>query len=101
MKQKEHLACCQKSLKEKSTVAKHAWELDLTFKWKESKLITPVSNLVSYFARKVRESIEIYKHQTIQQEGRTLNYICIVLFVNYIVLLVITYLFFCQLYCLI
>ena len=34
MRQTEHR---QKSLKEKSTVAKHAWQLDDAFKWKESK----------------------------------------------------------------
>ena len=76
MRQTEHLAFSQKSLKEKSTVAKHTWELDDAFKWKESKLITPVSN---YFARKLRESIEIYKQQIIQQEGRPLNDIWTVL----------------------
>lgn len=45
-----------KVLKEQSAVAKHAWELDHTLTWKESKLITPINN---YFAKKARESINL------------------------------------------
>lgn len=67
---KEHLACCSKGQTEKSSVAKHTWTTDHRILWKETSLICQESN---YFARRVRESVEIHKHRTIEQEGQQLN----------------------------
>ncbi len=70
LRQKEHNDCCAKCQVDKSALAKHAWELDHPIKWNNSELLVPVRN---YFSRQIRESIEIFKNQTIPQEGKPLN----------------------------
>ena len=42
-------------------------DYDHVIKWKESKLIAPVSK---YYPTQIRESIEIHKHQTMPQEEK-------------------------------
>ena len=38
--------------------------------WDDSELLVPVS---SYYARQIRESVEIYKNKTIPQDGKPLH----------------------------
>ena len=76
-RRKEHLDCCRKGQVEKSSVAKHAWEKDHRILWKGCILVAPVRN---YYLRKVRKSIEILKHVTIQQEGKPVGDIWCTLF---------------------
>ena len=63
-RQKEHLDCCRRGQVKKFSIAKHAWEKDHRFLWKDSTLIAPVRNC---YSRKVWESIEILKYE---QEAR-------------------------------
>ena len=76
-RQKEHLDCGRKGQVEKSSVAKHVWEKDHSILWNDCTLFAPVRN---YYSRKVRESIEILKHVTIQQEEKPLSDIWSTLF---------------------
>ena len=55
---------------EKSAVAKHSWTNDHRIKWNEASLLATESHK---FSRKMRESIEIEKHSTIDQEGKPLD----------------------------
>ena len=51
-------------------MAKHAWTYDHRIKWDEANMLAMDSNR---FSRKMRESIEIEKHNTIEQEGKPLD----------------------------
>jgi hypothetical protein len=53
-----------------SAVAKHTWTYDHRIKWDEATILAIDSHK---FSRKMRESIEIEKHNTIDQEGRPLG----------------------------
>ena len=64
---KEHKTNCEKAELEKSAVAKHSWTNDHPIKWNEASILATESHK---FSRKMRESIEIEKHSTIDQEGR-------------------------------
>ena len=70
IRQKEHKDCCRKCQLDKSALAKHSWENDHLVKWDESELLVPVKN---YFSRQIRESVEIFKNETIPQEGKPLH----------------------------
>ena len=67
---KEHKTNCEKAELEKSAVAKHSWTNDHHVKWNEASILATESHK---FFRKMRESIEIEKHSTIGQEGKSLN----------------------------
>ena len=62
---------------QESSVVKHAWEKGHNTLWKDCALVAPVRN---YYSIKVRESIEILKHVTIQQEEKPLSDIWSTLF---------------------
>ena len=53
-----------------SAGAKHAWTYDHRIKWDEANILAIDSHR---FSRKMRESIEIEKHNTIDQEGKLLD----------------------------
>ena len=67
---KEHKTNCEKAELEKSAVAKHSWTNDHRIKWNEESILATESHK---FSRKMRESIEIEKHSTIDQEGKPLD----------------------------
>ncbi len=67
---KEHKTNCEKAGLDKSAVAKHAWTYDHRIKWDEANILAMDSQR---FSRKMRESIEIEKHNTIYQEGKPLD----------------------------
>ena len=67
---KEHKTNCEKAELEKSVVAKHSWTNDHRIEWNEASILATESHK---FSRKMRESIEIEKHSTIDQEGKSLN----------------------------
>ena len=67
---KEHKTNCEKAELEKSAVAKHSWTNDHRIKWNEASILATESHK---FSRKMRESIEIEKHSTIDQEGKPLD----------------------------
>ena len=54
----------------KSAVAKHSRTNDHRIKWNETSILATESHK---FSRKMRESIEIEKHSTIDQEGKPLD----------------------------
>ncbi len=61
---KEHKTNCEKAELDKSGVAKHAWTWTYDrIKWDEANILAIDSHT---FSRKMRESIEIEKHNTIQ-----------------------------------
>ena len=61
---------CEKAELEKSAVTKHSWTNDHRIKWNEASILATESHK---FSLKMRESIEIEKHSTIDQEGKPLN----------------------------
>ena len=65
-----HNTNCEKAELEKSAVAKHSWTNDHRIKWNEASILATESHK---FSRKMRESIEIEKHSTIDQEGKPLD----------------------------
>ena len=65
---KEHKTNCEKA--ELETVATHSWTNDHLIKWNEA-IILAMDN--HKFSHKTRESIEIEKHSTIDQEGKPLD----------------------------
>ena len=67
---KEHKTNCEKAEQDKSAVAKHTWTYDYRIKWDEATIFVIDSHK---FSRKMRESIEIEKHNTIHQEGKPLD----------------------------
>ena len=67
---KEHKTNCEKAKLQKSAVAKHSWTNDHRIKWNEVSILATESHK---FSRKMRESIEIEKHSTIDQEGKPLD----------------------------
>ena len=67
---KEHKTNCEKAEQDKSAVAKHTWTYDHRIKWDEATILAIDSHK---FSRKMRESIEIEKHNTIDQEGKPLD----------------------------
>ena len=67
---KEHKTNCEKAELEKSAVAKHSWTNDHRIKRNEASILATESHK---FSRKMRESIEIEKHSTIDQEGKPLD----------------------------
>ena len=67
---KEHETNCKKAELEKSAVANHSWTNDHRIKWNEASILA-IDN--HKFSRKMRESIEIEKHSTIDQEGKPLD----------------------------
>ncbi len=67
---KEHKTNCEKAELDKSAVTKHAWTYDHRIKWDEPNILAIDSHR---FSRKMRESIEIEKHNTIDQEGKPLD----------------------------
>ena len=54
----------------KSAVAKHSWSNDPRIKWNEATILAMDNHK---FSRKMRESIEIEKNSTIDQEGKPLD----------------------------
>ena len=59
---KKHKTNCEKSKLDKSAVDHPAWTYDHRIKWNEATIL---ANDKYTKSRKMRESIEIYKHQTI------------------------------------
>ena len=59
---KEHKTNCEKAEQDKSAVAKHTWTYDHRIKWDEATILAIDSHK---FSRKMRESIEIEKHNFI------------------------------------
>ena len=51
-------------------MAKHSWTNDHRIKWNEASILATGSHKLS---RKMRESIEIEKRSTIDQEGKPLD----------------------------
>ncbi len=66
----EHKTNCEIAELHKSAVAKHAWTYDHCTKWNETNILVID---IHRFSRKMRESIEIEKHNTIDQEGKPLD----------------------------
>jgi hypothetical protein len=64
------LSNCEKAEQDKSAVAKHTWTYDHRIKWDEATILAIDSHK---FSRKMRESIEIEKHNTMDQEGKPLD----------------------------
>ena len=73
---KEHKTNCEKAELDKSALAKHAWTYDHRIKWDEANILAMDSHR---FSCKMRESIEIEKHNTIDQEGKPLQSFSILL----------------------
>ena len=67
---KEHKTNCEKAKRDKSAVTKHTWTYDHRIKWDEATILAIDSHK---FSRKMRESIEIEKYNTIDQEGKPLD----------------------------
>ncbi len=67
---KEHKTNCEIAELDKSAVAKHSWTYDDRIKWDEANILAMDSHR---FSRKMRESIEIEKHNTIDQESKPLD----------------------------
>jgi hypothetical protein len=67
---KENKTNCEEAEQDKSAVAKHTWTYDHRTKWDEATILVIDSHK---FSRTMRESIEIEKHNTIDQEGRPLD----------------------------
>ena len=67
---KEHKTNCEKAEFEKSAVAKRSWSNDHRIKWNKASILATDCHT---FSRKMRESIEIEKHSTIDQEGKPLD----------------------------
>ncbi len=67
---KEHKTNCEKAELDKSAVAKHAWTYDHCIEWDEANILAIDSHR---FSHKMRESIEIEKHNMIHQEGKPLD----------------------------
>ena len=67
---KEHRTNCEKAELVKSAVAKHSWTNDHRIKWNEASILATESHK---FSHKMRESIEIENHSTIDQEGKPLD----------------------------
>ena len=67
---KEHKTNCEKAELEKSAVTKHSWTYDHRMKWNEASILAPESHK---FSRKMRESIEIEKHSTIDQKSKPID----------------------------
>ena len=67
---KERKTNCEKAELDKSAVAKHAWTYDHRIKWDEANILATDSYR---FSGKMRESIEIEKHNTIDQEGKPVD----------------------------
>ena len=65
---KEHKTNCEKA--ELETEAKHSWTNDHLIKWNEATILAMDNHK---FSRKMRESIEIEKHSTTDQEGKPLD----------------------------
>ena len=65
---KEHKTNCEKA--ELETLAKHSWTNDHLIKWNEATILAMDNHK---FSRKMRESIEIEKNSTINQEGKPLD----------------------------
>jgi hypothetical protein len=61
---------CEKGEQDKSAVAKHTWTYDHRIKWDEATILAIDSHK---FSRKMRESIEIEKHNAIDQERKPLD----------------------------
>jgi hypothetical protein len=61
---------CEKSEQDKSAAGKRTWTYDHGIKWDEATNLAIDSHK---FSRKMRESIEIEKHNTIDQEGKPLD----------------------------
>ena len=74
---KEHKTNCEKTKLEKSAVAKHSWTNDHRIKWNEASILVTENHK---FSHKMRESIEIEKHNTIDQEEKPLDSMCLALF---------------------
>ena len=68
LRHKEHKTNCEKAELEKSAVAKHSWTNDHLIKWNEAFFL----RLKIISSRKMRKSIEIEKHSTIDKEGKPL-----------------------------
>ena len=67
IRQKEYIDCCSKFKLDKSAVAEHAWDRDYVIKWKESKVIAPVSK---YYPR---QSVNLSRSINIEQDHRKEN----------------------------
>ena len=66
---KEHKTNCEKAEQDKSAVAKHTW----TYNHRINGTKQPFWRLIVISSHKMRESIEIEKHDTIDQEGKPLD----------------------------
>ena len=62
---KEHKACYRQSQWEKSAIVKHAQQENHVIDWENSQLIHRTPN---WYNRRVREAIEIFKHNTVPQD---------------------------------
>ena len=69
LRHKEHKTNCEKAELEKSAVAKHSWTNDHRIKWNEAFFFATENHK---FSRKMRKSIEIEKHSTIDKESKPL-----------------------------
>ena len=67
---KEHKTNCEKAELEISAVAKHSRTDDHRIKWNEATILAMDNH---NFSRKMRQSTEIEKHSTIDQEGKPLD----------------------------
>ena len=74
---KEHRTICEKTELEKSAVGKHSRTNDHCIKWNEASILATENHK---FSHKMRESIEIEKHNTIDQEEKPLDSMCHALF---------------------
>ena len=74
---KQHKTNCEKAELKKSAVAKHSWTSYHCIKWNEASYAATSATESHKFSRKMRVSIEIEKHSTIDQEGkpRTRQYV--------------------------
>ena len=67
---KEHKTNYETAELDKSAMAKHSWTNNQRLKWSEVSILATESHK---FSRKMKESIEIEKHSTIEQEGNALD----------------------------
>jgi hypothetical protein len=67
---KEHKTTCEKAKQDKFALAKHTWTYGHRMKWYEATILAIDSHK---FSRKMRESIEIEKHNTIDQEEKPVD----------------------------
>ncbi|XP_038066508.1 uncharacterized protein LOC119736566 [Patiria miniata] len=62
---KEHIAHGRRGELDKSAIVKHSADLDHVVDWEQAEIIAPEKH---WYTRRIREAIEIHKHDTVPQD---------------------------------